>query len=177
MEVRRMKYRQPGYTAIALVIDDDPFIRLLARDALEKIDLKVEEAGDGASGLSAIAALVPDIILLDVMMPDMDGFAVCRQALQIPGAALTPVLMLTALEDTDSINQAYEAGATDFISKPINWSILGHRVRYMLKASALLRTVGAYPGHLIKTIEVSLRWCIRQIGNRSKRRCAMRSNR
>lgn len=136
-----MKYRQPGYTAIALVIDDDPFIRLLARDALEKIDLKVEEAGDGASGLSAIAALVPDIILLDVMMPDMDGFAVCRQALQIPGAALTPVLMLTALEDTDSINQAYEAGATDFISKPINWSILGHRVRYMLKASALLRNV------------------------------------
>lgn len=136
-----MKYRQPGYTAIALVIDDDPFIRLLARDALEKIDLKVEEAGDGASGLSAIAALAPDIILLDVMMPDMDGFAVCRQALLIPGAALTPVLMLTALEDTDSINQAYEAGATDFISKPINWSILGHRVRYMLKASALLRNV------------------------------------
>ncbi|MDP3842489.1 MAG: EAL domain-containing protein [Oxalobacteraceae bacterium] len=136
-----MKYRQAGQAAIALVIDGDPSIRLLARDALEKLGLQVEEANGGASGLSSIAALGPDIILLGVMMSDMDGFAVCRQALLIPGAELTPILMLTAPEDSDSIHQAYEAGATDFIGKPIDWPILGHRVRYMLKASDLLRDV------------------------------------
>ncbi|MBC7859936.1 MAG: EAL domain-containing protein [Burkholderiaceae bacterium] len=136
-----MKHRPPGYIALALVIDDDPFIRLLARDALEKSGLRVAEAGDGATGLAAIAALAPDIILLDVMMPVMDGFEVCRQICRLPDAQLTPILMLTALDDADSIDRAYDAGATDFISKPIQWQILGHRVRYMLKASALLRNV------------------------------------
>lgn len=136
-----MNDRLPECAARALIVDDDPFIRLLARDALENIHLQVAEATDGRSALSAIAALAPDIILLDVMMPDMSGFDVCRQALLIPGAELTPILMLTSLEDAGSITQAYEAGATDFINKPINWSILGHRVRYILKAAKLLQNV------------------------------------
>ncbi|WGG53026.1 putative bifunctional diguanylate cyclase/phosphodiesterase [Rugamonas sp. DEMB1] len=123
------------------MIDDDPFLRLLARDALEKLGLRVAEAADGAAGLARIAAAVPDIILLDVIMPDMSGFEVCRRARRLAGAELTPILMLTSLEDIDSINQAYEAGATDFITKPINWPILGHRVRYILKAAGLLSQV------------------------------------
>ncbi|MES2113867.1 MAG: EAL domain-containing protein [Pseudomonadota bacterium] len=127
--------------ARALVIDDDPFIRLLARDHLEKLGLHVREAPDGAAGLAAIAELAPDLILLDVMMPDMDGFEVCRRARQLPEGALCPIVVLTALEDVDAVNQAYEAGATDFISKPINWVLLQHRLRFLLKAASLLQSV------------------------------------
>ncbi|PHV07235.1 diguanylate cyclase [Janthinobacterium sp. BJB412] len=136
-----MKNGVPTCVGSALVIDDDPFLRLLARDALEKIGLRVAEAADGAAGLAHLAAAAPDIILLDVIMPDMSGFEVCRRARRQAGNELIPILMLTSLEDIESINQAYEAGATDFITKPINWSILGHRVRYILKAAGLLQQV------------------------------------
>ena len=122
-------------TPIALVIDDDPFMRLLAREALEQAGLRVEEAGDGAAGLAAIQELRPDIVLLDVAMPGLDGLAVCRALRKLPGGKLIPVLMLTGLDDTNSIEQAYEAGATDFITKPVNAAILGHRVKYILSAS------------------------------------------
>ncbi len=127
--------------ARALVIDDDPFIRLLARDHLEKLGLHVHEAPDGAAGLAAIAELAPDLILLDVLMPNMDGFEVCRRARQLPEGALCPIVVLTALEDVDAVNQAYEAGATDFISKPINWVLLQHRLRFLLKSASLLQSV------------------------------------
>ena len=73
--------------------------------------------------------------MLDVMMPVMDGFAACAEIRKNPEGQLTPILMVTGLDDVDSINRAYEAGATDFMTKPINWPILGHRVKYMLRAS------------------------------------------
>jgi diguanylate cyclase (GGDEF)-like protein len=127
--------------AIVLVIDDDPFIRLLARDNMEKIGLQVVEAADAVSGLAAIGTYAPDIILLDVVMPGASGFEACRQARQLPNMEFCPIVMLTALEDTDSVTQAYEAGATDFIGKPINWQLLQHRVRFILKAAASFRSV------------------------------------
>ena len=68
-------------------------------------------------------------------MPKMDGFATCAAFRSLPQGKHTPVLMVTGLDDVDSINRAYEVGATDFITKPINWTILSHRVRYMLRAS------------------------------------------
>src|SRR3989442_4967143 len=68
-------------------------------------------------------------------MPKLDGFTTCAPLRTLPGGAHTPVLMVTGLDDLESINQAYEAGATDFITKPFNWTILGHRVRYLLRAS------------------------------------------
>lgn len=134
-----MESKQAVQTPIALVVDDDPFMRLLARDALEQAGLRVEEAADGAAGLAAIRELRPDIVLLDVAMPILDGLAVCRALRKLPGGRHIPVLMLTGLDDTSSIDQAYEAGATDFITKPVNASILGHRVKYILSASKSLR--------------------------------------
>jgi two-component system sensor histidine kinase/response regulator len=120
---------------VVLVADDDMTIRLLARESLEQAGLTVEEAEDGGQALSAYKRLQPDIVLLDVFMPELDGFGVCEALRKLPGGEATPVLMITGADDTESINRAYEAGATDFTPKPINWLILQHRVRYMLRAS------------------------------------------
>nr|WP_229496656.1 EAL domain-containing protein [Massilia polaris] len=141
MEVKGMKDERIERAAIVLVIDDDPFIRLLVRDCLEKTGLAVYEAVDAASGLAAIGMHTPDIVLLDVVMPGISGFEACRQARQLPSMQFCPIVMLTSLEDTDSVTQAYEAGATDFISKPINWQLLQHRVRFILKASESFRSI------------------------------------
>lgn len=120
---------------LVLVIDDDPGIRHLTRDILEEGGFTVEEAADGAAGLTAFERVKPDIVLLDVVMVGMDGFTVCSKLRTLPGGKHTPVLMATGLDDVASINRAYEVGATDFITKPINWVILAHRIRYMLRAS------------------------------------------
>ena len=118
-----------------LVVDDEETIRLLARAALEKNNFEIHEASNGSQGLSLFEDLRPDLVLLDVIMPDFDGFATCESIRKLPGGDATPILMMTGLDDTVSINRAYEAGATDFITKPINWVLLIHRVRYMLRAS------------------------------------------
>jgi diguanylate cyclase (GGDEF)-like protein/PAS domain S-box-containing protein len=76
---------------------------------------------------------------MDVMMPEMDGFSACAELRRLPGGLHTPVLMMTGLDDIASINRAYEAGATDFITKPINWLILQHRILYVLRASRLFQ--------------------------------------
>jgi diguanylate cyclase len=119
-----------------LIIDDDPLIRLLVASALKSIGLQTTEASSGEEGLNLFAEFGADAILLDVMMPNgMDGFAVCAKFRSLPDGQHIPVLMMTGLEDLKSINHAYEVGATDFITKPINIPLLGHRIRYMLKAS------------------------------------------
>lgn len=123
-------------SALALVVDDDPAIRLIARRTLESAGLRVLVAGTAERGLELFESERPDVILMDVMMPGMDGYTAVEHLRASPGGDRLPILMLTGLDDLDSINRAYEAGATDFISKPINWGVLGHRVRYMLRAAA-----------------------------------------
>ena len=130
-----MEVKTERESPLILVVDDDPTMRMLARAALEKEGCTVEEAEDGVDAISVLAAVKPDLILLDVMMPKMDGFSVCEQVRRLPGLERTPVCMMTGLDDTASIHRGYQAGATDFITKPINWLILGHRVRYILRAS------------------------------------------
>lgn len=136
-----MKEERVARAAIVLVIDDDPFFRRLVRDNLEEIGLEVYEATDAVSGLAAIGVHAPDIVLLDVVMPGISGFEACRQARQLPNMQFCPIVMLTSLEDMDSVTQAYEVGATDFVSKPINWPLLQHRVRFILKAAESFRSV------------------------------------
>ncbi len=119
-----------------LVADDDPMLRLLTVKALQKEGFEVLQAGNGEEALSLFDRSLPDIVILDVMMPVMDGFSACGEIRKHPRGALVPVLMVTGLDDVESIRRAYEAGATDFATKPINWLVLGHRVRYMLRASS-----------------------------------------
>ena len=122
-----------------LIIDDDTVARMLAREALEQSGCAVEEAENGRLGLEAFIKQHPDLVLLDILMPEMDGFAVCTELRKLPEGVHTPVLIMTGLEDYQSITQAYDVGATDFIVKPINGLLLGHRVRYMLRAGQAMR--------------------------------------
>jgi diguanylate cyclase len=119
-----------------IVIDDDPMIRLLVTNALNSAGLETTEAASGEAGLKLFSQSGADAILLDVMMPGgIDGFTTCTKFRNMPEGQHIPILMMTGLDDMESINHAFEAGATDFITKPINIPLLGHRVRYMLKAS------------------------------------------
>ena len=127
--------RDPGHKQSVLVIDDDPGIRDLARRVLEGKGFSVLTADNGAHGIAAFQTHDPDIVMLDVMMPDKDGFEVCIELRRSRQGVNTPVLMITSLEDVESINRAYEVGATDFVTKPFNWPLLVHRLRYMLRAS------------------------------------------
>jgi signal transduction histidine kinase len=121
--------------APVLIVDDDPIVRSLMRATLEVDGYEVVEAGDGEEACDLYRTRQPELLIADVVMPRMDGFALCRELRRRPESAYLPILMATGLDDVPSITKAYEAGATDFISKPINWVILGHRVRYMLRAS------------------------------------------
>ncbi len=119
-----------------LVVDDDRILRSMAVKALVHVGFKVVDAGSGDEALARFDGMLFDLVLLDVMMPGMDGYEVCRRIRANPLGARLPVLMLTGLNDTSSIEQAYASGATDFITKPVNWTLLSHRVRYALRASA-----------------------------------------
>lgn len=121
-----------------LVVDDDVIIRGVAHESLAEAGFLVSEAENGVQALQALENLRPDIILLDVMMPEMDGFATAGAVRQLPGCEVIPILIMTALDDMDSIHRAYEVGATDFITKPINWMILVQRVRYMTRAVRMM---------------------------------------
>jgi diguanylate cyclase (GGDEF)-like protein len=121
--------------AVVLVADDDPVMRLLMLEMLEGVGLEGIEAEDGEEAVALAHARAPDLILLDVEMPKMDGFAACRAIRDLPNGAMVPIVMVTGGDDLEAVTNAYEAGATDFVSKPINWPILGHRVLYVLRAS------------------------------------------
>lgn len=120
--------------ARVLVVDDDAASRFTCREALEQNGFLVDEAQDGVSALDLFERFKPDLILLDVMMPVLDGYSTCAKLRKLPRGQHIPVLMMTGLEDVGSINRAYEVGATDFITKPINYTLLTYRVRYMLRA-------------------------------------------
>jgi diguanylate cyclase (GGDEF)-like protein len=125
----------PASRRLVLVVDDDPVMRLLARESLEGAGFQVVEAENGRGALEICREKRPKILLLDVNMPVLDGFETCRQLRESAFGRHTPILMMTGLDDLDSIRRSYEVGATDFVNKPINWLILAQRVEYMLRAS------------------------------------------
>jgi PAS domain S-box-containing protein len=120
---------------LVLVVDDDEGARLLTEIALTNAEFRVVQAENGKDALDVFQAERPDIVLLDVSMPVMDGFHACQALRLLPGGESVPVLMVTGHDDIDSINRAYEVGATDFLAKSSNWEIIAHRVRYMLRAA------------------------------------------
>ncbi len=120
---------------VVLIVDDDFTGRLLERETLEQSGFAVDEAPDGETALDMLDAAAPDLVLLDVDMPGVDGFEVCRQIRARWSPCEMPVIMVTGMDDLASINHAYEVGANDFMSKPINWPVLGHRTRYVLRAA------------------------------------------
>ena len=92
-------------------------------------------ATGGEQAIASLVDFLPDIVVLDAVMPGLDGFQTCRELRVLPGFESLPVLMLTGLDDDASITRAYEAGATDFFVKSTQWSLLSGRLRYLLRAS------------------------------------------
>ena len=137
---------------LVLLIEDERTQRAILRIVLERDGFEVEEADDGIKGLQAFASVQPDIVLLDVRMPGMDGFAVCSALRRQPGGDRLPILILTVLNDIESINRAYEVGATDFITKPVAWPVLGHRLRYMLRASDAFEDLAKSEAELVRRV-------------------------
>ena len=134
----------PRSAPLILVVDDDPGGRILATASLKKAGYATVEAADGAHGVAAFERFQPELILMDAVMPGMDGFAAIQEIRKRPGGGHVPILMMTGLEDVSSIHRAYEVGATDFTVKPVNWVILGHRVSYLLRSSrAFLELAGS----------------------------------
>lgn len=129
--------------AEVLIADGEACMRRLMCEALERAGYATAEAQSGESALEKIRARRPDAVLLDVYLPGMDGFEVCRAIRRMPGGEHIPILMVTGGGEDELLPQAYEAGATDFIGKPVNGAVLGQRVRHMLRAAqtatALLR--------------------------------------
>ena len=122
-----------------LLVEDDRVLRTLARHSLQHAGYVVTEVADGEAGLAAFSRLAPDLVLLDVVMPGMNGFDVCRAIRSAPGGVDVPVMMMTAHDDVDSIHKAFAAGATDFVSKPLPLALLGYRVQYLLRSSDATR--------------------------------------
>ena len=106
-----------GYSV--LVVDDDPMKRQLLRLILERAGFGVKEAADGAEALLSLNDVVPDLMTLDVMMPQMDGFAVCERVRQNPKTAELPIIMVSARADGGSIREGLAAGANRYLPQPV----------------------------------------------------------
>ena len=122
-----------------LIIDDDAIVRLIAAEALSTPGYAITAASSGEEGIACFAAEPADLVLLDLMMPGLNGFEVCRALRALPAGESVPIIVMTGLDDRESIHRAYDSGATDFLTKPIVPDLLPFRVRYALRASQTLR--------------------------------------
>jgi signal transduction histidine kinase len=126
---------EPQRPATILVVDDDLVVRTVMAAELAEDGHLLVEAADGVEALEACRASAPDLVVVDALMPRMDGFALCGALRRETATRFTPILMATGLDDEASIARAYVAGATDFIVKPTPWTILRQRIRYMLRSA------------------------------------------
>lgn len=131
-----------------LIIDDDATIRLLMKDALTDSAYDINEFSNGIDGLEYLEHHQADLILLDVNMPGMSGFEVCTKIRKLSGGSDISIVMVTALEDAESIAKSYDLGATDFISKPINWDTFPYRIQYLIKARSAIVEIKHHKLHL-----------------------------
>jgi predicted signal transduction protein with EAL and GGDEF domain/DNA-binding response OmpR family regulator len=122
-----------------LLVDDDEVNLLVICAALRERGFAVTHVTSGEQALARLVDVAPDVLVLDAMMPGLDGFATCRALRERPGFESLPVLMLTGLDDDASISRAYEAGATDFFVKSNQWNLLAGRLRYLLRSSRTRR--------------------------------------
>ncbi|MGH8580232.1 MAG: diguanylate cyclase domain-containing protein, partial [Gammaproteobacteria bacterium] len=117
-----------------LVVDDDRGLRQTLRHVLRENGYRVEEAENGAKALAFCKRQVPDLILMDAVMPVMDDFTACGHIRELPGGSDIPVLIITALDDEHAIDRAFSCGASDYIAKPLHFSVLRQRVARLLDA-------------------------------------------
>jgi len=120
-----------------LVVDDDQLTRMTIKKILQKAGYQVTDTDRGDKAISLCINELPDLVLLDLMMPGIDGYDTCKALRQVADYNQLPIIILTGLDDIESIDKAFESGSTDFVTKPINWSLLTQRVRYALRTKEL----------------------------------------
>lgn len=131
----KMPNRFNALQSVVLIVDDDEAARLMMAATLEQSGFEVLAAGDCAGARHLFATCKIDIVLLDVLLPDGDGFSLCTEFLADPKGRDLPIAMVTGLDDVESIRIGYQCGATDFITKPLSWGTLPYRIHYLLRAS------------------------------------------
>ena len=131
----------PHMGPIAIIADDEELGRLLLAESAIAAGLTPLVFDDGPAALDAALSQEVAIILLDVDMPGMDGYSVCRTLRAAQRLETVPIIMVTGHEDAAAIGHAFEAGATDFISKPVNWALLPRRLEYILRNAAATRAL------------------------------------
>jgi CheY-like chemotaxis protein len=139
MTVPPRNHRAP----LILVADDDEVVRSMLVENLSQEGYKIVQASNGEAALATYQQVRPDMVLLDGIMPIMDGFDCCSRLQQLPGAAQTPVLIITGLDETTYVDRAFAVGAADYITKPIHWAVLRQRVRRLLQQSQLYQDLEA----------------------------------
>jgi DNA-binding NarL/FixJ family response regulator len=153
--------------SLVLIVDDEPVGRQTLEALLHGEALQVVFAENGAEGLAKAQDLLPDLILLDVMMPGLDGFEVCRRIRTIPMLEKTPVILVTALDERAARLAGLEAGADDFISKPFDRVELLTRVRTITRLkrqrSAIAREMRDEFGQALGALRMDLSWVQRQL--------------
>ena len=120
-----------------LVVDDAPLTRGLLEQVLKKYGYRVDTAENGQQAIDYFLHQPPDLILMDADMPIVDGVTACARIKQLPEAKHLPIIMVTALVERQWIDRAYVAGATDYITKPLNWDVLRNRIHYILRAKQI----------------------------------------
>ena len=152
--------------SLVLIVDDEPFIRLILRHFLEREGYKIAEAQNGIEAIKVFKQLHPDIVLLDAVMPDMDGFECCTQLELLAHSKYTPILMITGLEDEVSVDRAFAVGAIDYITKPIiNWAVLRQRVKRLIQQSQLQQKLEAVNLELQRLVTID---GLTQVANRRR---------
>jgi PAS domain S-box-containing protein len=144
---------------LILVVEDDDLTRIQLCHLMEVAGYRVVEACNGEQALDVYTNSRPDMVLLDAVMPVMDGFTCCSQLRESPGGDKIPVLMITALYDPESVDKAFSVGASDYITKPIQWSVLAQRVRRLLEASQAIEALKQQT-HQATTKEAQLRMAL-----------------
>ena len=126
-----------GKNPVVLIVDDNAQNLELLQAYLEEIDCDTIPAYDGLQALELVAKRKPDLVLLDIMMPQMSGFEVCRRLKKDPNTQDIPIIMVTALSEFGDIERGIDSGTDDFVSKPVNRLELLARVKTMLKLKHL----------------------------------------
>lgn len=126
-----------------LYVDDDPILREFAVVNLATERASVETAADGRAALAAISGEPPDLVLLDLDMPEMDGFQVLESLRADPRFRDLPVIVVTGREDVEAVDRAFAVGATSFVVKPLNWRLLSHQLRYVHRSAMNEKTLSA----------------------------------
>jgi diguanylate cyclase (GGDEF)-like protein len=134
-----------------LVADDDRSMRIAFSNALRDEGYRILEASNGQSALALCSRAMPDLILIDAIMPELNGFSACKKIREMPEGDDVPILMVTSLEDEQSISRAFSVGATDYITKPANFSVLRQRVARLLQTSRVEKHVRELAYHDVLT--------------------------